>query len=173
MRKQIFTTLLLIMALGLNLSCSAQRAPAGKLIYCSYADTHAGGLGKDYCELIADEGTDPKVVVVLNRENHLRPGERRAEYTVEAADVERMQQGLAELKVHKLNGYRLEEAITGGTARRIYMEYSSGDKIDARWYGSRVKDSAITAYNFIRHFFEPWRARTEQEVEPAGAPEEE
>ena len=31
------------------------RPPKGDLIYCSYAQTGAAGLGKDYCELIADE----------------------------------------------------------------------------------------------------------------------
>ena len=33
----------------------------------------------------------------------------------------------------------------------------SGEKVDARWYGSHVKDSAISAYNMIEHFFAPWR----------------
>ena len=55
----------LIMAVGLSgLACQA-KAPKGKLIYCSYARTGMAGLGKDYCELIADPGTEPKVKFYL------------------------------------------------------------------------------------------------------------
>jgi hypothetical protein len=43
------------------------------------------------------------------------------------------------------------------------MEYSSGEKVDARWYGHGVKKEALSAYRFIERFFEPWveQARTD------------
>lgn len=40
-------------------------APRGKLIYCSYASDRHAGQGKSYCELIADVGKRPQVVVSL------------------------------------------------------------------------------------------------------------
>ena len=132
------------------------KAPKGKLIYCSYAKTGAAGLGKDYCELIADPGVDPKVVVVLDQDCRFAE-ERRQEFAVDASVVEDLQKQLEEIKVWKLNGYNLEEPICGGHSYRIYMEYDSGEKINARWYGHGVKDSAIHAYNLIEYFFKPWR----------------
>ena len=48
------------------LGCASTKpAPKGQLVYCSYACTGAAGLGKDYCELIADVDSVPRVVVVL------------------------------------------------------------------------------------------------------------
>lgn len=70
---------------------------------------------------------------------------------------------LKEAKVYKLDGYRLEEPISGGHSYRIYQEYSSGDKVDARWYGNKIKNSAISAYDLIEYFFKPWRDRAESE----------
>ena len=35
--------------------------PKGDLVYCSFSETRNGGLGKDYCELVADPGTVPEV----------------------------------------------------------------------------------------------------------------
>ena len=141
--KRLPSILLLIMALGLNLSCTAQ--PKGKLVYCSYSCTGVAGLGKDYCELIAD------------------PGEIRAEYTVDAAVVDSMQTKLSEMKVYRLNGYDHEEDMTGGHIYRIYQEYDSGDKVNARWYGHDIKEDARAAYAAIERFFEPWRKRAREE----------
>ena len=171
--KHSLLKILLMMASGMtSLSCSAQ-APAGKLIYCSYSCTGVAGLGKDYCELIADPGADPKVVVVLNQDNHLDPGEIRAEYTVDAAVVDSMQAMLAEMKVYRLNGYDHEEDMTGGSVYRIYQEYDSGDKVNSRWYGHDIKEDARAAYAAIERFFEPWRTRARAEVTPVipGRPE--
>ena len=50
------------------------------------------------------------------------------------------------------------------------MEYDSGDHVDARWYGSKVKDLAIKAYNYIEFFFRPWVERAEKE-HPADGPD--
>ena len=167
--KRLPSILLLIMALGLNLSCTAQ--PKGKLIYCSYSCTGVAGLGKDYCELIADPGADPKVVVVLNQGNDLDPGEIRAEYPVDAAVVDSLQAKLSEMKVYRLNGYDHEEDMTGGSIYRIYQEYDSGDKVNARWYGHDIKENARAAYAAIERFFEPWRARAQEEGGSGSSPE--
>lgn len=135
------------------------RPPKGDLIYCSYAQTGAAGLGKDYCELIADEGAEPKIVVVLDEGNRFGDPEIHSTYPVDKSVVDELAKLLADNKVYRLNGYNLEEPISGGHSYRIYQEYSSGQHVDARWYGHGVKDSALRAYAIIEHFFAPWRER--------------
>ena len=163
--------ILLIMAMGLfGLTACQAKAPKGKLVYCSYAASGAAGLGKDYCELIADPGTEPVVRVVLREGNRFGDPEIHEEYPVAPEQIAALQEWLQSNKVYKLDGYRLDEAITGGYAHRIYMEYDSGDKVDARWYGSKVKDLAIKAYNYIEFFFRPWVERAEKE-HPAEGPD--
>ena len=167
-----FNKILLIMAIGLfGLTACQAKAPKGKLIYCSYAASGSAGLGKEYCELIADPGTEPKVVVVMREGNRFGDPEIHVEYPVSPEQVQALQDWLADNKVYKLDGYNYEEPITGGYAHRIYMEYDSGDKVDARWYGSKIKNQAITAYNHIEWFFKPWRERAEKE-NPMGGPTE-
>ena len=143
-------------------SCAAAKGPKGKLIYCSYAAAGAGGIGTDYCELVADPGITPKVVVVLDANCHFAD-ERRSEYEVDASVADSLQRRLAEIKVWELDGYDLEEPITGGHAYRIHVEYDSGEKISARWYGHGVKKEVIGAYGMIELFFGPWRDRLERE----------
>ena len=50
--------------MGSMLSGCGAAAPRGAesdvLVYCSYSATHHGGLGKDYCELIADPGQNSR-----------------------------------------------------------------------------------------------------------------
>ena len=155
-----------VMAFGfIGASCLAQ-APEGNLTYCSYSCTGAAGLGKDYCELIADPGKAPKVVVALNLGNRFNDPEIHAEYPVGQEAVDSLAKLLAEAKVYKLNGYKVEEAITGGHSYRIYQEYSSGEKINARWYGNHVKQEAWAAYRMIEAFFAPWRAQATKENDP-------
>ena len=152
--------ILLIMAIGaFGLTACQAKVPKGKLIYCSYSKTGAAGLGKDYCELIADPGTDPKVVVVLDEDNRFGDPVIHKEYPVTPEEYAPLEEWLKSNKVYRLNGYNLEEPITGGHSYRIYMEYDSGDKVNARWYGHKVKDKAIDAYNYIEWFFKPWRER--------------
>ncbi len=139
------------------------KAPKGKLIYCSCAANGAAGLGRDYCELIADPGKEPKVVIVMDEDCHFAEV-RKQEFPVDPAAVDSLQQLLADAKVYKLNGYRLEEPISGGHSYRIYMEYDSGEKINAYWYGHKVKDEALSAYNMIERFFEPWRKQMPPQV---------
>lgn len=160
------TKLLLVMTVGLlGLACEA-KAPKGILIYCSYSCTGMAGLGKDYCELIADPGTDPMVRVVLNQDNRFGDPEIRAEYPATVQDVATLMLWLQDNKVYELDGYDLDERMTGGHAYRIYMEYDSGDKVNARWYGHDVKAKALTAYNYIENFFTPWRERAKRDSEP-------
>lgn len=149
---------LLLLAMTLPFfACGADKAPSGSLTYCSYSKAGSAGLGKKYCELIADPGTTPKVVVALNIGNRFGDPEIREEFPVDAAVVDSLQTGLKDLKFYKLDGYNVDEAMTGGYAYRIYAEYSSGEKINARWYGHNIKDSAILTYNWLERFFEPWR----------------
>lgn len=154
---------LLIMATVMLSGCAAAReGPAGKLVYCSYSETGVAGLGKNYCELIADADSIPKVVVVLDAGCRFAE-ERRAEYTVDASVADSLRNMLASAKVYELDGYFVEEDMTGGTIYRIYMEYDSGERINAQWYGHDIKPEAWGAFNLICRFFNPWRSRTETE----------
>lgn len=159
------TTIKIFIALvfGLySISCSAQQAPAGRLIYCSYSCTGSAGLGKDCCELVADPGITPKVVVALKLGNRFGEPEIHVEYPVGEDVVSALQAGLTERKVYELNGYDVDEAMTGGYAYRIYQEYDSGEKHNARWYGHDIKDEALAAYAYIKSFFAPWREKAEK-----------
>ena len=161
---------ILMMVMGLLGCCLMQAKPKGDLVYCSYACHGAAGLGSDYCELIADVPDSAKVVVVLDEGNRFGNPVIRREFPVEKSVVDSLAQILQEEKVYRLNGYRLEEPICGGHSYRIHMEYSSGDKVTAYWYGHKVKDKAIIAYNIIERFFAPWRAEAAKEqrgAEPA------
>ena len=135
----------MIMASGL-FCC---KSPQGDLTYCSYSKAGSAGLGKDYCELIADVDSVPKVVVAMRLGNRFEEPEIRAEYPVDKSVVDSLAALLKERKVYKLDGYSLDEAITGGYAYRIYMEYSSGEKVNARWYGNNVKDEAVSALTML------------------------
>ena len=155
----------LIMAISIfSCGCLAHK-PKGDLIYCSYACRGAAGLGSDWCELIADTDSVPKVVVVLDSDNRFGDPVIRREYPVERSVVDSLAKILSDAKVYKLNGYHVEEPICGGHSHRIHMEYSSGDQVTAFWYGSHIKESAWSAYHLIENFFAPWRrqARGEQQ----------
>lgn len=149
--------------LAIGTPCLAQ-APKGELIYCSYSRTGAAGLGKDYCELIADPVQTPKVVVALDVGNRFEKPETHAEYPVGKEVVDSLRKMLADAKVYKLNGYSVDEHIAGGYSYRIYQKYGSGEKINARWYGHNIKSEAIFAYNMIAAFFRPWREKAAKEV---------
>lgn len=151
--------ILIVMAFGvIGTSCFAQ-APKGTLTYCSYSKTGAAGLGKDYCELIADPGQTPKVVVALNLGNRFEDPEIHGEYPVGEDVVAELNKMLTDAEVYKLDGYSVEERMSGGTTYRIYQEYSSGEKINAHWYGHDIKVEAVSAYHMIEKFFQPWRAQ--------------
>lgn len=161
--------LLLIMSIGIFSCGFLANKPKGDLIYCSYSCNGSAGLGRDYCELIADVDSIPKVVVVLNKDNRFDDPVIERTYPVDKSVVDSLSQMLTELKVYQLDGYRVEEPICGGHSYRIYMEYSSGDKVNAFWYGHKIKDAAIVAYNRIERFFEPWREQARKEGAEEGA----
>lgn len=164
--KLLHKILIAMIFSAIGASCFAQ-APKGRLTYCSYSCTGAAGLGKDYCELIADPEQTPKVVVALKLGNRFREPEIHAEYQIGEEVVDSLARMLAKAKVYKLNGYNVEEPISGGHSYRIYQEYDSGEKINARWYGHKIKPEAISAYNMIESFFSPWRTRATRENDPA------
>lgn len=155
---------LLIMAGALmTVTCGfaqEKKAPEGRLIYCSYACSRPAGLGKDYCELIADIGTSPQVVVSLYNNNRFKEKVQRT-FEVTEQDVEQLQQLLTKLKVYELDGYKHDEKLDGGATYRIYQEYASGEKINAVWSGHKIKPEAKAAYYRIELFFEPWRSKVE------------
>lgn len=148
------------MAVAISGCAMAQQAPRGNLIYCSYSATRVAGLGKSYCELIADQGVTPRVNVVLDRDCNYAD-EKSGSYDVGADVVQSLASALEKAEVYKLNGYNVDEAITGGTIYRIYMEYDSGDKVNARWYGEHIDPDAVASYNMIFRFFEPWRSKVD------------
>lgn len=155
-------SILLFALLLMSMSGSAQdkEAPKGKLIYCSYACDRHAGLGKSYCELIADFGKRPQVVVSLYNNCHYRDAVKKT-FDVKEQDVERMQQLLADLKVYLLDGYQHDEQLEGGATYRIYQEYSSGTNINAVWSGHEIKPEAMAAYAAIERFFAPWREQVD------------
>ena len=146
----------------MNSFAQDNEAPKGKLIYCSYACDRHAGQGKDYCELIADVGKQPQVVVSLYNNCHWRDAVKKT-FDVKEQDVERMQQLLAELQVYKLNGYKHDEVLEGGATYRIYQEYTSGTNINAVWNGHDIKPEALAAYNAIKNFFAQWREKVDVE----------
>ncbi len=167
MNKHLFRISLLIMTIGfLGLGCQA-KAPKGKLTYCRYYCFETASVSKNYCELIAEPGADPKVSVVLGEGNRFQKPEIRAEYPVSAEDVQALQDWLAANKVFRLNGYDVNEPISGGSSYRIDMRYDSGETIMARWYGNKIKPKAIDAYNYLYFFFAPWRDQAIRESKPA------
>ncbi len=137
------------------------QAPKGKLIYCSYACNGHAGQGKNYCELIADVGTTPQVVVSLYNDCFYREAVKKT-FDVTEKDVEELQMLLAKLKVYELDGYRHEEDLEGGATYRIYQEYATGEKVNAVWCGHKIRMQAKAAYYRIEQFFEPWRKQVDQ-----------
>lgn len=135
---------------------SAKPAPGGKLIYCSCSETRAAGGGKSYYELIADPGMTPKVVAVINKDNHFDLPQGHFEFETERKTVEELHTELMKRELHELDGYNLEEDITGGAAYRIYLEYSSGEKVNIRWHGHGVPGKVLSAYNYLESFFSRW-----------------
>jgi len=143
-----------------NITNSSQ--PAGKLIYCSYASVGHAALGTDYCELIADSGVKPKIVVVLNENCHFADKETH-EYEVDSTVVAEVQQGLAELEAWKTNGYSKSELMDGGRSHRYHIEYDTNEKIHASWFTSSVDPNVLAVYNYLESFFRPWYEKAQKE----------
>ena len=158
---------LLLMAVSIFSCASLSHKPKGDLIYCSYCCAGAAGLGTDYCELIADPDSVPRVAVTLDEDNRFGDPVIKRSYPVDRTVVDSLAKLLFQAKAYKLDGYNVNEPICGGHSNRIHIEYSSGDKVNAFWYGNKIKDDAIATYNMIEHFFAPWckQARKEANTE--------
>ena len=118
------------------LSCGLfSHKPKGELTYCSYRSNGAAGLGTDYCQLIAEADSLPRVVVVLNENNRFGDPVTRRSYSVDKSVVDSLAKILMDAKVYKLNGYN----------------------VNAFWYGNKIKKEAWSAYRMIENFFAPWR----------------
>ena len=143
-------------------ACAQSTPPQGELLYCSYSSTRMSAGGKSYCELIADSGQVPRVVVCLYERCHYRDA-INGEFKVKKSDVKAMQDLLDSLEVYKLNGYKYDECLDGAAPYRIYMEYSSGEKINAVWSGHDIKPEAEVAYAAIKRFFGRWRDPLDKE----------
>lgn len=139
------------------LSCCAQDASKCgdhckknvKLIYCSCSDTHnglpPGELQYTYYALVADEGAEPYVEYCEDRGT----SKDKTKYPATAEDVAKLQKMLCDMNVKSLDGYEKDDAMCGGISHRIYMEFSNGKKVNARWYTHSPKQSAVKAYNAI------------------------
>ena len=123
--------------------------PKGKMIYCSCSNTNyglpSGELRYSYYEMIADEGTKPKVVYYEDWGNN----SKKTEYSATAQDVEKLSNVLRDMNIFKLNSYIVDEPMTGGTSYRIHMEFSSGEKLNATWFTEDPKPLAIDAFATI------------------------
>ena len=123
--------------------------PEGRMTYCSCAYTNyglpEGEIRHSYYELIADEGAEPKVIYCEDR-----GGEpKKTEFRATEQDVKELSSILRDKSVFKLNGYNVDERMTGGTSYRIHMEFSSGEKLNATWFTHNPKALASEAYAII------------------------
>ena len=122
--------------------------PEARLIYCSCAETPFGvpDRGKDYYELIADEGKTPKVVKC---ENAGMENQTKTEYPVTDDQVTELQQRLQRMDVSEINGYNQDDQLMGGSMYRVYMEYADGKKINATWQAEKPMRKAEETYYVI------------------------
>ena len=127
----------------------APNFPEGKMIYCSCAYTNyglpVGEIRHSYYELIADEGTDPKVIFYEDRGVDVK----KTEYRATEQDVSGLSRILREKDAFVLNGYNVDEQMTGGTSYRVYMEFSSGEKLNAIWFTEKPLPLAMEVYGTI------------------------
>ena len=123
--------------------------PEGRLIYCSCAYTNyglpAGNIRHSYYALIADEGVEPKVVYCEERDGD----PEKCEYRATEEDISELTRVLRERDVFELNGYNVDEPMTGGTSYRIYMEFSTGEKLNATWFAEKPLPLATETYGTI------------------------
>lgn len=129
-------------------------APKGRLTYCSFSDSRSAGMGKDYCELIADNLDSAKVVVVTMA---LTDDSTQKEYAIDKQTVDQMEQMLASIEAWKVGGYNYDEKMPGGTIYRVYMEYADGSKYNATWCTHEPWEDAQAVYNAVVRFFQKWR----------------
>lgn len=149
---------LIIMSITLCLilsGCFGQRPPKGNLIYCSYSKTRVAGQGKDYCEIINENGNCTVNVVMNENSEFSKPFKGR--YEASEADINRLHDIIMKEKIYELDGYRRNSHMTGGATFRIYMEFDSGEWIETKWYTDKPSKKAVEAYDTIYSFFSTWR----------------
>jgi len=152
--------LFLIMALCLGaMACFAQKSTKTKhpqqqrkLLYCSCAYTNyglpVGEISHSFYELIADKGKKPCVVYCEERGE----GPEKKQYPVTEKDVTALYNILQELNVQDLDGYNVDEQMTGGTSYRIHIEFADGKEVTAFWFTHAPKGEAVNAYHTILRF---------------------
>ena len=136
-------------------STNMMNEPKGKLIYCSYSKSSPAGMGKNYCELINENGKID-VVVHFNIDCSFAD-EIEQTFTATKEDVCKLEALLKELKVWELNGInKCEQEEPGASRYRIYQEYESGEHPNSVWYTHTGTQAQRAAYNAIEAFFSKW-----------------
>ena len=130
-------------------SCEKPSKETAKLIYCSCSETHhglpVGEIRYSYYAFIADK---PDSIHVEYYEDRGSSSEKK-EYPATEEDRSQLAKMLEQLNVKELNGYNDVEEMCGGTTYRIYMEYSDGSKVNARWFTHSPKAKAAQAHSSI------------------------
>lgn len=149
---------------------SAPEAPKGHMIYCCYANTRNDGWGRNFCELINENGKTTVVVYLYNRQM-TQPDERHYEVTADVA--EQLERIVRENKFYEIDGYKVIEHMIGGTTKRVYMEFDSGEHYNAEWFAEKPDKLAVSAYTALVEFFQPWVEIAEKERKEAKSQSEE
>lgn len=132
-----------------------------ELVYCSYAIEGMAGLGTDYCELIADSGSVPRVVVVKNK--NCRFAEQVTDtFEVDDTVIASLRNMLNKKDLDAVAGYREEAGLEGGREYRFHIEYKSGRTIHASWHTHSPLPEAVDIFSTIRSFFAPWMDKKEK-----------
>lgn len=145
-------------------SWAATEAPKGHIIYCSYSNTRNDGWGRHFCELINENGKTTVVVYLYNRDM-AKPDERHYEVTADVAN--QMETLVRDNKYYEIDGYKVFDSMMGGSTKRVYMEFETGEHINAEWFAEKPLPLAVSAYQAIAHFFTPWVEKAEKEREAA------
>lgn len=110
-----------------------KRIPDGDMVYCSCSVRHhglpVGEIQREFYELIADKDKAPKVVHGVERDGKVE----KTEHAATAENVAQLYATLSDLNVIQIKNYHAEEPMSGGTTYRVYMEFSSGEKLNANW----------------------------------------
>lgn len=135
-----------------TMQCEKQCHAVARLIYCSCSFTNyglpEGEVSYSFYALVADEGKAIHVDFYEDRGSE----KQKEEYSATKQDVCKLAKMLADMKVEELNGYNVDEQMSGGTSYRIHMEYADGKIITARWFTHHPKPEAEKAYNAIHRF---------------------
>ena len=133
-----------------------KKRPEGRPIYCSYSQTRQAGQGRDFCEFIADQEDSIKVVVCLNANSHFEK-QKKCEYIpIPESYLTRLWILLDELEPWKFGGYEDTEEPEA-PVYRVYVEYSNGEKYNAKWSTFKPRPDVVKAYHAIENFFSRWR----------------